>query len=129
MAVYGNQLLFFSEQFRLFPVYTMNPLPSGSYTKRKFLGKVKGVFQFVKRGNLTRENDAEADVNVPVLWTRTKMDINKNLFVVHDDILYRIKGGDNWKYEGGFYSYLLEVFIGNSDVQKPTENVNLGVYE
>ena len=82
MAVYGGMLSFFSEQARRFPLYTMNPLPKGGYSKRIAVGYITAIFQYVKKGNLTRENDTEADVNVPVIWSRVKLDISKNLLMM-----------------------------------------------
>jgi hypothetical protein len=124
MPVYGDQLAFFAEQFRIFDYFSMKPLPNGSYSTREPLGKVKGVFQFVKRGDLIRENDTEADTNVPTIWTRTKLKVGN--FIEMDDELYRITSDYPWKFEGGFYCYSLETFVGNSDAQKPFEYVNIG---
>lgn len=124
MPVYGDQLAFFAEQFRMFDYFSMKPLPNGSYSTREPLGKVKGVFQFVKRGDLIRENDTEADTNVPTIWTRTKLKAGN--FIEMDDKLYRITSDYPWKFEGGFYCYSLETFVGNSDAQKPFEYVNIG---
>lgn len=124
MAIYGDQLAFFAEQFRMFDYFSMKPLPNGSYSTREPLGKVKGVFQFVKRGDLIRENDTEADTNVPTIWTRQKLKVGN--FIVMDDELYRITSDYPWKFEGGFYCYSLETFVGNSDAQKPFEYVNIG---
>jgi hypothetical protein len=122
--VYGDQLAFFAEQFRMFEYFSMKPLPNGSYSTREPLGKVKGVFQFVKRGDLIRENDTEADTNVPTIWTRTKLTVGN--FIEMEDELYRITSDYTWKFEGGFYCYSLETFVGNSDAQKPFEHVNIG---
>jgi hypothetical protein len=122
--VYGDQLAFFAEQFRMFDYFSMKPLPNGSYSTREPLGKVKGVFQFVKRGDLIRENDTEADTNVPTIWTRTKLKVGN--FIEMEDELYRITSDYPWKFEGGFYCYSLETFVGNSDAQKPFEHVNIG---
>ena len=124
MAVYGDQLAFFAEQFRMFDYFSMKPLPNGSYSTREPLGKVKGVFQFVKRGDLIRENDTEADTNVPTIWTRQKLKVGN--FIEMEDELYRITSDYTWKFEGGFYCYSLETFVGNSDAQKPFEYVNIG---
>lgn len=124
MAVYGDQLAFFAEQFRMFDYFSMQPLPTGSYTKREPLGKIKGVFQFVKRGDLLRENDTEADTNVPTIWTRTKLKVGN--FIEMEDELYRITSDYTWKFEGGFYCYSLETFVGNSDAQTPHPYVNIG---
>lgn len=122
--VYGDQLAFFAEQFRMFDYFSMKPLPNGSYSTREPLGKVKGVFQFVKRGDLIRENDTEADTNVPTIWTRQKLKVGN--FIEMEDELYRITSDYTWKFEGGFYCYSLETFVGNSDAQKPFEYVNIG---
>lgn len=124
MGVYGDQLAFFAEQFRMFKYFSMNPLPVASYSQRVFLGNIKGVFQYVKKGDLIRENEVEADVNVPTIWTRTKLKVGN--FIEMDDELYRITSDYPWKFEGGFYCYSLETFVGNSDAQEPFENVNLG---
>lgn len=124
MAVYGDQLAFFAEQFRMFEYFSMKPLPNASYSKRESLGKIKGVFQFVKRGDLLRENDTEADTNVPTIWTRTKLKVGN--FIEMEDELYRITSDYPWKFEGGFYCYSLETFVGNSDAQTPHPYVNIG---
>lgn len=124
MAVYGDQLAFFTEQFRMFDYFSMNPLPVASYSQRVSLGKIKGVFQHVKKGDLIRENDTEADVNVPTIWTRTKLKVGN--FIEMDEELYRITSDYTWKFEGGFYCYSLETFVGNSDAQTPFTDVNLG---
>lgn len=124
MAVYGDQLAFYAEQFRMFDYFSMKPHPVASYSQRVFLGKIKGVFQYVKKGDLIRENDTEADVNVPTIWTRTKLTVGN--FIEMDEELYRISSDYPWKFEGGFYCYSLESFVGNSDKQEPFTDVNLG---
>lgn len=124
MAVYGDQLAFFAEQFRMFEYFSMKPLTNASYSQRVSLGKIKGVFQFVKRGDLLRENDTEADTNVPTIWTRTKLKVGN--FIQMEDELYRITSDYTWKFEGNFYCYSLETFVGNSDVQTPHPDVNIG---
>ena len=124
MGIYGDQLAYFPEQFRMFEYFSMTPLPNGSYSQRVPLGKIKGVFQYVKRGDLIRENDTEADTNVPTIWTRTKLKVGN--FIVMEDELYRITSDYTWKFEGSFYCYSLETFVGNSDAQTPHPYVNIG---
>ena len=124
MAVYGDQLAFFAEQFRMFDYFSMQPLPTGSYAPREDLGKVKGVFQYLKKGDLMRENEVEAETDVPAIWTHTKLKVGN--FIQKEDETYRIISDWTWKFEGGFYVYSLETFIGNSDKQIPFEHVNLG---
>ena len=125
MAVYGDMLVFFNEQKRSFDYFHMSPNPVASYSAREDLGKVTGVFQYMKRGELIRENDALADTNVPTLWTRQSLKVG-DYFIQKGDETYRIVNPADWTFEGGFNVYVLETFVGNSDVQKPFEYVNLG---
>lgn len=124
MAVYGDQLAFFAEQFRMFDYFSMKPLPTGSYTPREDLGKVKGVFQYMKKGDLVRENEVEAETDVPTFWTRQKLVVGN--FIQKEDELYRITSDYTWKFEGNFYCYSLETFVGSSDKQIPFDYVDIG---
>jgi len=124
MAVYGDQLAFFTEQFRMFDYFSMKPLPTGSYSDRESLGQVKGVFQYMKKGDLNRENETEAEVDVPTIWTRQKLKVGN--FIQKEDELYRITSDYTWKFEGNFYCYSLETFIGSSDEQEPFDYVDVG---
>lgn len=124
MAVYGNMLNFFPEQFRSFNYYSMKAQPVASYSTRKNLGKVRGIFQYMKKGELSRQNDVLADVNVPTFWTKKTLAVGN--FIEKDDELYRIVNPAEWLFEGGFHCYVMETFVGNSDVQVPDTEVNLG---
>lgn len=125
MAIYGDQLAFFSEQFRNYEYLTMKPKVGSSYSPRESLGTVRGVFQYMKRGELRMEEDTLADVNVPTLWTRKKLSVG-NFFIQKDDELYRIVNPAGWLFEGGFCCYVLESVVGNTDTQEPFDYVNLG---
>ena len=117
-------LAFFAEQFRMVDYFSMKPLPAGSYEKRKSLGRVRGVFQYMKKGDLVRENEVEAETDVPTFWTRTRLIVGN--FIQKEDEMYRITSDWTWKFEGNFYCYSLETFIGSSDKQVPFEHVDLG---
>ena len=125
MAVYGDMLVFFNEQKRSFKYFRMSPKPVASYSQREYLGNVTGVFQYMKRGELIRENDALADTNVPTLWTRQSLKVG-DYFIEKGDETYRIVNPADWTFEGGFNVYVLETFVGNSDKQEPFEYVNIG---
>lgn len=125
MAIYGDLLSFFPEQFRMVSYFCMKPLNVASYTEREDLGKVRGVFQYMKKGELKRENDTLEDTNIPTFWTRQKLKAG-NYFLQKDDELYRIVNPADWLFEGGFHCYVLETFVGNSDVQVNFEDVDLG---
>lgn len=125
MSVYGDQLAFFTEQFRNFPYFHMIPQPVASYNKREDLGVVRGVFQYVKRGTLEREGVALNDTDVPTLWTRKKLQVG-DYYIIAEDVTYRLTNNYPWMFEGGFYCYGLESVKGNTDTQTPHPYVNLG---
>lgn len=125
MAKYGDMLVFFNEQRRSFDYFHMSPKPVASYSQRENLGKVVGVFQYMKRGELIRENETLADTNVPTLWTRQSLKVG-DYFIEKDGETFRIVNPADWTFEGGFNIYVLETLVGNSDKQKPFEDVDLG---
>lgn len=125
MGVYGNMLAFFPEQIRTFTYLKMSPNVTASYSPREIIGDVRGVFQYMKKGELLRENETLEDTNVPTLWTKQKLQVG-DYFIQKGDELYRIVNPADWSFEGGFNCYVLETFVGNSDVQQPFEDVDLG---
>ena len=103
----------------------MKPQVNASYTARESLGKVRGVFQYMKKGELQREEETLADVNIPTLWTKQKLSVGY-YFIEKDGDVYRIKNSADWLFEGGFTCYVLEEVVGNTDSQTPHEYVDLG---
>lgn len=124
MAVYGDQLAFFPEQFRLFDYFAIEPRTVAGYSDRKSLGKIKGVMQYLKKGEYMRQNDTLADTSVPTVWTRAKLKAGNLLVIDGED--FRITNSQPWKFQGGFNCYILETFIASKDTQKPMKNVNIG---
>lgn len=125
MAIYGNMLNFFPEQFRSVEYFQMTPQVVASYSERVSLGKVRGVFQYMKKGELKREEETLNDVNIPTFWTKQKL--KAGYFLEKDkEELYRIINTENWLFEGGFYCYVLESFVGISDEQEPDIEVDIG---
>ena len=109
----------------MFNYFHMSPKVGASYSQRDEVTKVKGVFQYMKRGELRREEDTLADVNVPTFWTRQKLKVG-DYFIQKDDELYRIVNPADWLFEGGFNCYVLETVVGNTGEQEPFEYVDLG---
>ena len=89
MAIYGDLLSFFPEQFRMVSYFCMKPLNVASYTEREDLGKVRGIFQYMKKGELKRENDTLEDTNIPTFWTRQKLKVGN--YFLQKDTRHRIK--------------------------------------
>lgn len=124
MAVYGNMLNFFPELFRRYNYFSMTPNSVASYTPRENLGVIRGILQFMKKGELERENEVLVDVNVPTFWTKTKLKIGNFLEIENDT--YRIKNDYPWFFEGGFYCYGLETVNGSTDSQEQFDYVDIG---
>lgn len=124
MAVYGDILAFFPEQFRMFDYYEVEAKTVAGYAKRKSLGKIKGVMQYLKKGEYMRQNDTLADTSVPTVWTRAKLKSGNLLVIDGED--FRITNNQPWLFQGGFNCYILETFVASKDTQKPMPNVNIG---
>lgn len=124
MAVYGNMLNFFPELFRRYNYFFMTPNSVASYAPRENLGVIRGILQFMKKGELERENEVLVDVNVPTFWTKTKLKTGNFLEIEND--IYRIKNDYPWFFEGGFYCYGLETVNGSTDSQEQFDYVDIG---
>lgn len=119
MSVYGDMLSFFPEQFRRVEYFSMRTDVKAGFSGRMDLGTVRGVFQYMRKGELLRDGDVLSDTNVPAFWTRTKLEVGNFLKRPGDEDVYRIASDSNWSFEGGFYAYMLETVIGNTDEQVP----------
>lgn len=125
-AIYGDMLSFFAEQNTYVSYFSMQTDTVAGYSNRKDLGKVKGVLQYMKKGDLMQENDTLSDVSVPTFWTRQKLEAGNFIKFEEDYDIYRVTNKQPWKREGNFYIYILETVSGNTDEQKPHEDVDLG---
>lgn len=127
-GVYGSQLVFFAEQYRTVEYFSMKTDVVAGYSDRTVLGKIRGVFQYLKRGELSRENDTLSDVNIPTFWTKKKLQAGNfiKLSGSDDEDIYRIVNPSDWRHEGDFCIYVLETVSGNTDEQEPHEYVDFG---
>jgi hypothetical protein len=125
MAVYGDMLLFFSEQRRSLTVYQQTPLINGGW--EKVLDSdlvVTGIFQNTKpsqikdgNGNLVLSSGFE-------FWSETG-NLN-DYFTQIKDKVYRLISMQDWETEGGFYRYSLDKVVGNNGSETDDTAWNLG---
>lgn len=125
-GVYGSQLLFFTEQFRTVDYFSLKTETVAGFSGREDLGSVRGVFQYMKRGDLRHEDETLSDINIPTFWTRSKLKAGNFIKTREDEDIYRLVNPESWKHEGDFFVYVLETVTGNTDVQVPHEYVDLG---
>lgn len=125
MSIYGGTLEFFQELFQSYETFRMSPLPVAGYGPRTDEGKITGVLQFVKAGQIDFEAATTADVAHPTFWTRTKM--SPDQYILDDGEMYRRSGKNDWKRIGGFYVYILEIVVGIDERQVSSPIVDGGV--
>lgn len=124
-GIYGDLLTHFVEQFREVSYFYMKPNTTSGFTNKTDLGKVRGVFQFVKQSELKQQDETLSDVAVPTFWTRGSLSFG-NYFISFDDQTYRIKNRNKWNFEAGFNCYILELVTNWSAKSEPHEDVRTG---
>lgn len=124
-GIYGDMLLGFAEQQRTVAVYDMTPRINGGWdiadgTKIS----VTGIFQNTGgsrikdgNGNLVRGESSE-------FWTSAGNLDGK--FIRKDGSVFRLAGGNDWSFEGGFFRYSLEKVVGNDAAEPDNASWNLG---
>lgn len=125
MAVYGDMLLFFSEQRRSLTVYQQTPLINGGWEKVIDSDLVvTGIFQNTKpsqikdgNGNLVLSSGFE-------FWSETG-NLN-DYFTQIKDKVYRLISMQDWETEGGFHRYSLDKVVGNNGSEADDATWNLG---
>lgn len=127
MAVYGDVLSAFPEQFERFEYFEMKPKGTVGYYPRKSLGFVTGVFQYVKRAVFEQAGDTLSEIKVPTLWTRKKLSVGN--WINSSGTALRIVKEYNWKKQGGFIAYELEEAATITDKQSGTSADFGGFYQ
>lgn len=126
MAVYGEMIGFFPELFQTFNYFYMTPLTVAGFSERENEQTIRAVFQYVKKGSLKEEGYTLSDVDVPSIWTKSKL-VNGWFIEDKDKNIYRIVNSSQWEQTGGFYLYSLETYTGNTDKQTEFIDVDIGI--
>lgn len=126
-AVYGDMLAFFPELIRRFVLYEKSPTIIAGHTDKKNLRQTSGILQFCKAGDVVVNGQTLNDVDAPLIWTRS--DIGMDTYIEADGVEYRRTKNNKYVRESGFYIYVLESVVGNTDTQTPDTTVNLGTYK
>jgi hypothetical protein len=124
MAIYGDILSFFPELKKKYVYFRARPLTTGGYGTRTDVGTIVGILQYVKSGDILKQNDTEADVEVPAFWTRTKMHMDSYL-EDEDGVVYKRTKPNDWKSYGNFYVYVLETVVNILDTQTSNPSVSV----
>lgn len=124
-GIYGDMLLCFAEQQRTVSVYDMTPRINGGWDIADSPEiSVAGIFQNTGgsrikdgNGNLVRGDSCE-------FWTSAGNLDGK--FIRKDGSVFRLQGGNDWSFEGGFFRYSLEKVAGNNAAESDDASWNLG---
>lgn len=125
-AVYGDMLAFFPELIKRFVIYEKSPTLIAGHTDKLNIRETSGILQFCKAGDVVINGNTLNDVDAPLIWSRSE--IGMNTYIEADGTEYRRTKNNKFVREGGFYIYVLESVVGNTDTQTPELNVNLGIY-
>lgn len=124
-GIYGDMLLGFAEQQRNVPVYDMTPRINGGWDIVEGSEiSVIGVFQNTGGSRIKDENGNLVQDNSCELWTSAGNIDGK--FIRKDGSVFRLTGGNDWSFEGGFYRYSLEKVVGNNATESDNASWNLG---
>jgi hypothetical protein len=125
MAVYGDMLLFFSEQRRSLTVYQQTPLINGGWEKVIDSDLVvTGIFQNTKPSQIKDSNGNLVLSSGFEFWSETG-NLN-DYFTQIKDKVYRLISMQDWETEGGFYRYSLDKVVGNNGSESDDATWNLG---
>lgn len=125
MAVYGDMLLFFSEQRRSLTVYQQTPLINGGWEKVVDSDLVvTGIFQNTKPFQIKDENGNSAISSGFEFWSETG-NLN-DYFTQIKNKVYRLVSIQDWETEGGFNRYSLDKVVGNNGSESDDATWNLG---
>lgn len=118
MAIYGEMLLSFPEQFRSFTYFDMPALINDSYGTRTNISTIQGVVQNAgtdikdSNGNIVKTDEMN-------IWTMANLIHGR--FIEFNSIVYRIIPGNDWPTEGGFYSYTIKKLVGSNGTSTDTQ--------
>jgi hypothetical protein len=120
MAVYGEALLAFPEQFRDYLYFDADPKIGDGYEGRENVKSATGVVQTAT----SRAKDSNGNLVISrnyKLWTATKLGAGK--FVEFEGLIYRVMTDADWPNEGGFYDFDIEKVVG-STIRKTPETAD-----
>ena len=112
MGVYSpDMLLHFPEQLRPFLYFNATADINSSYTPVGSPVTVWGIIQNAA-SSIKENHDNLSTSDHMNVWIDTKLNIG--WFLSFQSTMYRIIPGNEWNFEGGFYSYTIERVMGDN---------------
>lgn len=126
-GIYGDMLIAFPEQLRMFTVFAMIPKINGGWeVVEKSKHSIQGVLQHTGGKAIKESGGNLATSSVYELWTSAENILG--LFTRIKSNIYHIKAVSEWSHEGGFFKYSLEKVIGNDGVKSNNTTWNTGAH-
>ena len=126
-GIYGDMLIAFPEQLRMFTVFAMIPKINGGWeVVEKSKHSIQGVLQHTSGKALKESGGNLATSSGYELWTSAENILG--LFTRIKSDVYRIKAVNEWSHEGGFFKYTLEKVIGDDGVKSNNTAWNTGAH-
>lgn len=135
MAIYGDMLVYYSEQFQTFECFKQVARVGSGYDKLGDIFLVTGIIQtgegaFVNSaaGRLSQYAGWHvlAAPEKKELWTYQKVDFG-TYFYYHEEI-YVIGKRKDWSLEAGFYAYEVDRLVGDNGTMTGTLPIKVGTF-
>lgn len=124
MGVYGNNLLYFTEQMRSLIIFNQTAKINGGWVKDENSERtVRGIFQNTRPCQIKDSNGNSATSSGFEFWSEDGT--CGESFTQIKNKVYRLVSLHDWDFEGGFYKYSLEKVVGSA-TESDNATWNLG---
>jgi hypothetical protein len=135
MAIYGDMLVYYSEQFQTFECFKQVARVGSGYDKLGDTFNVTGIIQtgegasaISATGRLSQYAGWRvlATPEKKELWTYQKIDFGTYFY--YDDEIYVIGKRKDWSREAGFYAYGVDQLVGDNGEMTGSLPIKVGTF-
>lgn len=124
MAIYGDILLHFSEQFVRVPYFNMEPKHIAGFVKDEDYILKNVILHNIKPNTVEENNGLLVYTASFDVWSRQVL--NEGWFILVEDTTYRLRKSNNWNRYAGFFVYDAVALVGDDGQLENDVSVNLG---
>lgn len=134
-GLYGDMLIYYSEQFQRFEAFYQVARVGSGYTKVGESFKIVGIVQTAEGANVIGSTGklsqyagwrALAAPEEKQLWTYQKQKFGT--YFIYDDEVWVVEGRKDWSKEAGFYAYRIARLVGDNGTQVESLPVKEGSF-
>ena len=134
-GIYGDMLIYYSEQFQTFEAFYQVARVGSGYDKVGDSFDITGIIQTGNGANIVGNAGRLSQYanwktlavsDEKQLWTYQQQKFGT--YVRYEDVIYVIGKRLDWSKEAGFYAYKLDKIIGDNGNQNDTLDIKEGVF-